>query len=149
MDKIKKLCENRIKFVLVIFLLLSLLMTSAFSYAGEVMSYFIGIANHNEEFEISDIGVAEMTAIVVPKTSTVLDKVNITMEVIKTKNSSVVYSGSWDVSYNFNENRFMKRETYNVPSEGGYYMKVTYKCYKNNALIETITTQTLPVTYYM
>ena len=149
MDKIKSLCENRMKLVFVILLLLSLLMTSTVSYAGEIVPYFVGVSKHVETFEISDYGQATMLAIVKPKNATVFDGVNIRMEVMKTKDDTSVYVNSWNVSYNAVEDNFAKTATYNVPAEGGYYMKVTYKCYKNNVLIETITTESDPDTYYM
>ena len=123
-------------------------MTSV-SYAESILPYYVGVNRHMEIFEISNTGEATMQATMKPITSTVFDNVNIKMEVIRTKDLSCVYVNDWNVSYNIVADAFNKSTMYNVPAEGGYYMKVTYKCYKNNVLIETITTETNPDTYYM
>ena len=148
MEKRKNLKVIHTKFVLVIVLILSLIMTSV-SYAESILPYYVGVNRHMEIFEISNTGEATMQATMKPITSTVFDNVNIKMEVIRTKDLSCVYVNDWNVSYNIVADAFNKSTMYNVPAEGGYYMKVTYKCYKNNVLIETITTETPPDTYYM
>ena len=148
MEKRKNLKVIHTKFVLVIVLILSLIMTSV-SYAESILPYYVGVNRHMEIFEISNTGEATMQATMKPITSTVFDNVNIKMEVIRTKDLSCVYVNDWNVSYNIVADAFNKSTMYNVPAEGGYYMKVTYKCYKNNVLIETITTETNPDTYYM
>lgn len=80
-----------------------------------------------------------------PKNDSSVDEVRITLKVINFATGGVVYNKTFDAEYNYLTDYYEVRETYTAPTTGNYYMRVTYKPYKDGVLLETITQSSVVV----
>lgn len=135
------------KILLILTLVLSILASFTAAFADTAVPYYIGTDSHRESFKISSAGTAQMSATLIPHTSDSFDKVNIEMKIKKSGVTTPIYSGSWDTTYDKTSRSFKKSTTHRINNKGTYYMEVTYTCYNNDTLIETITTNTSNTTY--
>ena len=71
-----------------------------------------------------------------------MDKVVITAKVRNYMSDSIVHQSTMTTYYDNLKNEFKCQGDCTGPSVGPYYVDVTYKCYKNGTLLETITGQT-------
>lgn len=135
------------RIVIALVLIVAVIAGSVAVFADEVSPFYIGTNSHVETLIISSNGVATMRGEVVPKNSTVYDKVNIEFELIKVGQTNSVYTGGTTVRYDSNHNLFYWEKNMNLSSRGTYQLEVTYKCYKNNSLVETIYGSSYLTTY--
>lgn len=111
----------------------------AMVFASEIVPFYVGTARHAESLNISDSGSADFGADLVPKQETSFDRVTITLELVYEDNGSTVYKVVANTKYNSSTASFRKSVTdYRLDDKGDYRLFVTYKCYKNGSLIETI-----------
>lgn len=97
----------------------------------------MGTRKHVESLELKDGGVAHIRVYSKPNTKETFDEVKMDIKVTDEKNNSV-YSESLICQYEPLEHSFLVEKDIKLESKGTYKMKVTYKCYKNKKLIETI-----------
>lgn len=135
---------KRIKSILIV--VICVIMTTSVCYAetkvvgNEIVSpYYLVTKKTVEVFSINSSGVASMTASLSPMSKDEVDKVKITL-IIKKSNGTSVYSKTYDASWSNLHADYRLTKTYQLPSKGIYSFNAVYKCYKNNNLIETITT---------
>ena len=99
---------------------------------------FVGTLSHSEGLSISSSGKASMLATLIPKSETSIDEVEVTIKLKHTDGTTVLnktYDAEWSDTYF----QFRVYDSKNLTKTGLYTMSVTYKCYKNGSLIETLT----------
>ena len=96
---------------------------------------YIVTQNTSETFNINSSGLASMTAV----DKNQVDEVKVTLNIKKT-NGTNVYSKSYMASWSGLFSEYNLTKTYQLSNRGDYRFNVVYKCYKNNILVETITT---------
>lgn len=112
----------------------------AMVFASEIVPFYIGTARHTELLSISKSGSADFGAELIPKQETSFDRVTITLELVYEDNGSTVYKVVANTTYDTVKSSFEKYvDDYQLDDKGDYRLFVTYKCYKNGSLIETIT----------
>lgn len=133
---------------LVILLILSFT-ASCFAATGSddgISPNYIGTDYATTTFKINTSGIATMRGGLSPKNSTVIDKVTMQFVIKNSSGTSVynkTYTATWDSLYA----QYIAEKTYQLSSKGTYTLQVTYRCYKNGALIETIRSATISKTY--
>ena len=134
------------KVLIALVLVVMVLASFTVSFAHEITPFYIATSNNTAYLQIDD-DEAGISVSLTPKTSTSLDKVNIRIKLINNTTKETVLDGSWNTYYNSTLHRFSKEVTQILTTEGTYYAEITYKCYKNNVLIETIESTTSFVAY--
>lgn len=107
---------------------------------------YIGTDFANTSFKISSGGTATMRGALAPKNSTVIDKVTVQF-VVKNSSGTSIYNKTYTATWNDVYAQYIVQKTYPMPSKGTYIMQATYRCYKNNSLIETIQSDKITKTY--
>ena len=128
-------------------MLMLIVSTGTVSYAasiddgGELDLQYIGVTDHTETFLEGLNMKVNYSATIVPKNENALDKVVVTFKVIHYINGNTVHQETVTTYYDEYKDQFKAQGSGTVPTIGTYYLDVTYKCYKNGTLIETITGQ--------
>lgn len=144
MKKIKMLV-----LILVMFLLSATICFAASSTEVEnsiVQPMYVATQSHTETFTISTNGLAKMNVELAPFSKTTLDRVNVTLS-IKSSSGTSIYNKSYDMTWNSVYARFKLTKEYQLHKNGTYEFQATYKCYKNNSLVETIKSNRFLKTY--
>ncbi|MCI9639189.1 MAG: hypothetical protein HFE72_03515 [Emergencia sp.] len=126
--------------IFVIFLLSSMACFAADPTEREdstVEPMYVATQSHSETFTISSNGLAKMDVALAPFSSTILDRVNVTLS-IKNSSGTSIYNKSYDMTWSSIYARFKLTKECQLSKSGTYEFQATYKCYKNNSLIETI-----------
>lgn len=104
-----------------------------------ITPYYIVTQNTVESFSINTSGVASMTARLSPRVESDVDQVKITLT-IKSSDGTNVYNKTFGAAWSDLYDAYRVNKTYQLQNKGNYTFNVTYKCYKNTTLIETIRT---------
>ena len=99
---------------------------------------YVGTHSHVETLSINSSGNASMLAALMPKSESSIDEVEVTIKLKHTDGTTVLnktYDAEWSDTYF----QFRVSDSKNLTKTGLYTMSVTYKCYKNGSLIETLT----------
>ncbi len=108
--------------------------------------YYVVTFNTSETFSINSSGVASMTAALVPKNTSKVDSVKVTFT-IKNSDGTNIYSKTFTAPWNSLFSEYSIAKSYQLPGRDIYRCNTTYKCYKNNTLVETITTDYIVDSY--
>ncbi len=132
------------KVMIVICVLVLVLSSFSVGFAAEVDKVteeealrYVGTHAHIETLTISSSGYATMLAELIPKTSSSIDEVVVTIK-LKSPSGTYVYNKSHDASWSQTYFEYQVSKGKQLSSKGLYTMSVTYKCYKDGSLIETI-----------
>ncbi len=112
----------------------------AATYSGggtEEEPYYVGTKSHTEIFNISSSGVATMNVALVPLSATTIDEVEATL-VIKNSSGTNAYNKTYNLPWNNLYESFKIIKEHQLSKKGTYSFRVTYRCYKNGLLVETI-----------
>lgn len=126
-------------------MLVILISSGTVSYAaaiedgGNLELQYIGVFNHLEDLMEGLGWKLNMYAEVVPRNESVLDKVVMDMKVINYATGNSIHEEKFATYYDVVTDSFYAESSCTVSMPGTYYLDVTYKCYKNGSLIETIT----------
>lgn len=141
------------KMMTIIFVLLMVFLLTSNCYAAtssggetEINPCYVGTKSHTEIFNISSSGVATMNVALAPFNTTTIDEVKATL-VIKNSSGTNVYNKTYNLPWNSLYASFKVIKEYQLPEKGTYSFRVTYKCYKNGSLIETIKSSSIFKTY--
>lgn len=129
------------KKIVVVLSILMLISVSVYAECNEgivVNPDYIGANSYMNNFSIDNTGRATMDGKLYPKSSNVMDKVSISFRLINSS-SETVFNTTVTV-LNKTNGAYCAVRTFNVENRGIYKLKVTYKCYKNGVLLETIST---------
>lgn len=107
--------------------------------AGSIAPYYVTTRSTSEVFIINSTGNASMTATLKPLNNNMIDQVKMTL-CIKKIGGNVVYNKTFNGIWSNLFSEYNLTKTYQLPSRGTYTFNVIYKCYRNNTLVETITT---------
>lgn len=106
---------------------------------------YVGAADHSESI-IKGMGLkVNYSGTIIPKNATVLDKVVMTFKVRNYVTDGIANQETVTAYYDETKNQFKGQGSCSVPTIGTYYLEVTYKCYKNGSLVDTIVEDTDPV----
>ena len=133
------------KTMIVICILVLVLSSFSVGFAAEMdkaeneeeTARFVGTHAHVDTLTISSSGYATMLAELIPKTSTSIDKVVVTIK-LKSPNGTNVYNKSHNATWSQTYFEYQVDAYKQLTTKGEYTMYVTYKCYKDGSLIETI-----------
>lgn len=142
---------GKFKKLIIVWMCLTLLVSSNCICANaqtdeNIQPYFIVTQNTSETFSINSSGVASMTAALSPKDASKVDTVKVTFK-IKNSNGVSVYNKTYTASWSSLFGEYNLYKTYQLSGRDAYMFNVVYKCYKNNTLIETITTDYIVDSY--
>ena len=132
-------------------MLLVIVSSITVGYAAEIeggenlQPQHVGAANHSESITKGMGLKVNYSGTIVPKNATVLDKVVMTFKVRNYITDGIANQETVTVYYDETKNQFKGQGSCSVPTIGTYYLEVTYKCYKNGSLIDTIVDDTDPV----
>lgn len=134
--------------ILVLVVLSSLNCYAAIPQEGssEASPLYVGTRSHNERFTISSRGQATMEAELAPLSTSTIDNVKVTF-VIKNEDKVTIYNKSYDATWSNIEKAFNLTKYHDLELKGIYSLQVTYKCYKNDTLLETIKSNLIFKTY--
>ncbi len=141
--------HNRVILVSCICLMAVLLFNCVGVYAGvadEIQPRYVATQSTIENFSINSSGESSMTTILVPMDKSKIDKVKVTLN-IKNSSGNSVYSNTYDATWSNLVSGYRLVKTYKLSSKGTYRFNAVYKCYKNNSLVETITTDYIVDSY--
>jgi len=99
---------------------------------------FIGTFMHLEKLSIDSKGYASTAAILEPKTETSIDEVKVTIT-LKKIDGTLIRKKTYDATWSQTYFQFQVSDGKQLVDKGSYYIDVTYKCYKDGKLLETIT----------
>ena len=132
---------------IVITVLMCPLVCFAYTQADSNISLqYVGTRKHVESFALKDGGRAHIRVYLKPNTKETFDEVKMDIKVTDEKNNSV-HGESLICQYEPLEHSFLVEKDIKLESKGTYKMKVTYKCYQNKKLIETINSPIKNLTY--
>lgn len=142
------------KFVMAITILVMVLGSTLGCFAAVPTDYddsqvnpmYVATQSHAEIFKISSKGLAKMDVALTPFSKTTLDKVNVTF-VIKNSAGTSVYNKTYDVPWSSLYAKFTIMKEYQLSKSDIYEFQATYRCYKNNSLVETIKSSKLLKSY--
>lgn len=100
---------------------------------------YIGTSRHFESLTSKTGNSLAFYGQLTPKSAGSYDNVKVTLKVVNFVTNTTVHNESQSVFYDSLGGYFMAKSSCIVPMGGTYYLDVTYKCYKNGVLIETIT----------
>lgn len=100
--------------------------------------HYLATKTTSEVFSIDSTGNADMTATLNPLRDNMIDQVKVTLKINKTGGGNI-YSKTFTVPWNNLFSEYSISKTYRLKNKGSYYFNVVYKCYKNNNIVETIT----------
>lgn len=132
----------------VVIVLLTVLICTNMSYGDALAAqpYYVGTKSHNELFNISDSGKATMNVALSPLSSASMNEVKVTLT-IKNSSGTKVYNRTYNMPWNSVYGKYKLTKEYQLPNSGTYSFQATYKCYKNNTLLETINTKSIYKSY--
>lgn len=102
---------------------------------------YVGTYMHMETLQISSSGKATMKARLEPKTEDSIDEVVVTIK-LKNPNGIVLHNETYDATWSSVAFQYQVTDSESVATRGKYTMSVTYKCYKDGSLLETISGST-------
>lgn len=131
---------------IIIMFIVCLTIISSFSHVNvyahtleEVKPYYVVIFNTNETFDINNLGVASMTASLVPKKTKEINGVKVTF-VIENSKGERIFNKTCKATWNSLFKEYNVENNYQLQNKGTYRFRATYKCYNGSVLVETITT---------
>lgn len=107
------------------------------SNVEQVSPRFVATFMHRETLTISSKGYATMTAQLQPKSATSMDEVKVTMTLKKT-DGTLIRKKTYDAVWSETAFQFQVSDNKQLSDKGSYYVDMTYKCYKNGTLLETL-----------
>lgn len=133
------------KMVMTVFTVVMILLSSMNCFAAipterddsVVEPMYVATQSQTAMFTISSKGLATMNVSLMPFNKSTLDKVNVTLN-IKNSSGTSVYNKSYDMTWSNIYGSFKLTKEYQLSKSGTYEFQATYKCYKNNSLVETI-----------
>lgn len=99
---------------------------------------FVGTFLHMERLSISSSGYATTTARLEPKSEDSIDEVKVTMT-LKKIDGTLIRKKTYDAVWSQTYFEFQAADHKQLTDKGAYYLDVTYKCYKDGKLLETLT----------
>ena len=136
------------KAMIVICVLVLVLSSFSVGFAAEVDKVteeetmrYVGTHAHIDTLTISSSGYATMLAELIPKTSSSIDEVVVTIK-LKSPSGSYVYNKTLDATWSQTYFEYQVDAYKQLTTRGKYTMSVTYKCYKDGSLLETISGST-------
>ncbi len=142
------------KIIMLVLVLAMFLLSSMACFAAvpterddsEIEPMYVATQSQSATFTISSKGLATMDVSLAPLSSTTIDKVNVTLS-IKNSSGKSVFNKSYDMTWSSISMRFKLSKEYQLSQNGTYEFQATYKCYKNNSLIETIKSSSILKSY--
>lgn len=113
---------------------------------ADISPLFVGVNRITASLSISSSGTARGMVNVFPKSSSSLDYILTTASLVNSNGSKVK---TWsNVKSTINGNGyFIFDQSYTIQSRGQYKLVYTVKCYKNGAVIDTVSSETTYQTY--
>lgn len=141
------------KIVTIVSLVLMILLSTTVCFAAisldevtDITPKYVGTQLHSENFSINSDGLATMNVSLKPLSTTTIDEVKVTL-VIKNSLGTNVYNKTYDMEWSSLYGSFKTIKEYRLSANGVYEFQATYKCYKNNSLLETIKSSTILKSY--
>jgi len=120
--------------------------TAAYSTGGGITPYYTYVNGVNTIFGISTSGLATCYVSVDENPSKPFDYSKLTVYIKKSSNDATVKNFS-ATKYPSSGGHFSWTGEHQLTARGSYYMKAVNKLYKNNNLVETITTYSVTDLY--
>lgn len=106
--------------------------------AEQVSPRFVGTFSHSEALSINSKGYATTVAYLRPKTRDSIDEVKTTIT-LKKIDGTLLRKKTYDAVWSEVAFEFQAVDYKQLTDKGSYYIDVTYKCYKDGKLLETLT----------
>lgn len=140
------------KKICIVLAVLMVISTNICSFANDsseqnIDMYYIGTSSYSSSFSLVENNVAMAKTMLMPKSTTALDKVLITIKVTQIATDKVIYNQTKSTSYDRIFDRFEYSAQIKLPAKGRYQMTATFKCYKGEKLIETLKSDSRILTY--
>ena len=103
----------------------------------QVSPRFVVTFSHSEGLLIDSKGYATMAAYLRPKASGLIDKVEVTLRLEKI-DGTLLRKKTSDAKWSEVAFEFQVEDNKQLIDKGAYYIDVTYKCYKDGKLLETL-----------
>lgn len=130
------------KLVIAIMMLVLLLSTAGIGY-GQVIDdsispCFVSVQFYSNSFDIDESGNATYSLVVHPLNREQLDQVKATVKIINKSTGAVSYNQTLNLPYVYLYDQFRISDSHTLTKSGIYEFQVTYKCYGDGVLLETI-----------
>ena len=100
---------------------------------------FVSVQYYSNSFDIDENGNASFSLIVYPLNRDLLDQVKATVKIINKSTGAVSYNQTLNLPYVYLYDQFRISDSHTLTKSGLYEFQVTYKCYGDGVLLETIT----------
>lgn len=133
------------KIIVIGFLIMFVLSSISVCYGqvneGLMFPKFVSVSKYSNYFNIDESGEASYTLYLSPKAKDGLDRVTANVKITNTQTSTVLYNETNTMEFSYLYTRFGISDSIKLSDKGSYKQNVTFRCYKNNRLIETITAE--------
>ena len=138
-----------IKRILMVTLILTMLSSVCYGSVTDdsIQPFNLTVMRFTPSFTIDSDGSATGTLKVKPNGEGVLDEVVALFEVEHIESGEQVFRQSKGLTYSSSKGEFSGSVTFNVVDRGSYSMEITFYCYSEDRLIETLRTGLIERTY--
>ena len=132
--------------ITIIFSSISMCFASEVKMNEDQTPWYVVTNKYNATFSINNSGMANISCGLTPKATSTIDEVTMRF-VVKNISGSIVFDKTYDAVWSSLRGQYISSDTYQLKKRGTYSCTITMKCYKNDDLLETITSSTLTDTY--
>lgn len=111
---------------------------------GVISPMWNSVSNANARLSISSSGTATCNVTVISKATNGPDSINAWVQL---NDGSGIIEKGWQCTLTKSGTTFTFSDSYHLTERGNYYLDVTLYCYKNGALVETVTCESATVRY--
>ena len=131
------------KLVIAVVMMVLVLSSVSIGY-GQVIDdsispYYVSVSYYRNAFEIDSSGEARYSLAVKALNNEQLDQVIATVKIINKSTGAVSYNQTLNLPYVYLYDQFKISDSHTLTKSGIYEFQVTYKCYGDGVLLETIT----------
>ena len=137
---------KKVKIFVIVILAILISVNICFADTTDISTNYVGTNSHSELFSINNNGLSTMNVALLPLSSSSIDEVKVTL-VIKNASGTKVYNRSYNMPWNNLYGRYKLIKEYQLSNKGVYSFQATYKCYKNESLLEIIKSRNILKSY--
>ncbi|MBQ6900298.1 MAG: hypothetical protein IJN72_05605 [Firmicutes bacterium] len=131
------------KLMVLSLMIIMVLSSASFGY-GQVINdsiapCFVSVLYYSNSFDIDENGNATFSLMVYPLNRDLPDQVKATVKIINKSTGAVSYNQTLNLPYVYLYDQFRISDSHTLTQSGIYEFQVTYKCYGDGVLLETIT----------
>lgn len=131
------------KIIVILVLMIGAIVATGTGYGQVIDStlapYFVSVSYYSNDFNIDTAGEASFSLIVRALNNDQLDQVTATVKIINKSTGAISYNQTLNLPYSYLHDQFRTSGSYTLTKSGLYEFQVTFKCYGDGVLLETIT----------